>query len=379
MQQNVKLMPLLLNLDHWISDAFAYLNKNRVKMVFFAIYALVSLYGMSYYIQNSMLGDAYPYTRYEAMMNGYARKPFIYRQFVPFVSNAIAVATPQQWEAKVNNSMETFKRDPAYRKMRSYMPWLGRGFPDPGRHFNRLVTCAIDYACLVGYMVMLYRLGRKLFETQPAIAYFAPIFGILAFSSYSYQWYYIYDLPCLFLSAACFYYLLVERYRALIFAFLLAVINKETAIFILIFYGIWAFRYLPTEKFVGLGGLLALIFITVKTWISYHFIHNDGFFLENNFAIVYGRDTLGQSNNFKLVLVSLLFLLFTYRWQEKPLFLKLGLCLFPLMYLGYVYHGYAFEYRVFFDIHPPLVLLMTHTLIAGTGISQSPIFNKAGA
>ena len=46
------------------------------------------------------------------------------------------------------------------------------------------------------------------------------------------------------------------------------------------------------------------------------------------------------------------------------------------MYATYFWYGFPGEYRVFFDLFPLLTLLITNTLIEGTGISKAAIFNR---
>ena len=237
-----------------------------------------------------------------------------------------------------------------------------------------MVASIIIFCFIIGYMALLFALAAILFSEEKAIALFAPIVGILAFCSFGYQWQYIYDIPLLCLSAACFYCIYTERFRGYILLFFLSCLNKETAIFSLIFFTIWHFDKLPPYRFALLWTLQLVIYLTVKSVISINFIHNHGFFLENNSAFVLLKDVLGESNLHKIVIILSTWFLLVFDWQNKPLFLKKSLLLFPFVYLAYLLFGFPHEYRVFFDIHTPFVLLATHSLISGTGISRSPVF-----
>jgi hypothetical protein len=80
-----------------------------------------------------------------------------------------------------------------------------------------------------------------------------------------------------------------------------------------------------------------------------------------------------------MINIAVLFFLMTYRWQEKPAFLKTGLWLLPLVYMAYVMHGNPGEYRVFFDVLPLIILLATHTLTQAAGFARLPFFQPVAA
>ena len=356
-------------------------NRKRQRFTMYAIFALVyimsALYAMSYFFQNSALGDDYSWaTRFEAMVDGTARKPFVYRQLVPVLTNAVVDVTPPAFRTSAAQWVEHIKTDNRYKNLRRYTPWLQKTFPARERHYKRMVASVIIFGFLLGYMALLFVLARALFPADAAIAFFAPVVGVLAFCSFGYQWQYIYDIPLLCLSAACFYLIYKERFRGYLLVFLLACLNKETAIFSLIFFTIWHVHRLPARHFAVLWALQCAIYMSVKLIVSINFIKNGGYFLEDNIHLILAKDILAESNVQKIVITLSLWFLLAFGWQDKPAFLKQALWLLPMVYAAYFLYGFPHEYRVFFDIHPPLVLLATHTLIVGTGIAQSPVFSK---
>jgi len=354
-------------------------NRKRERLTLYAvfgmIYMIAATYAMSFFFQNSALGDAYPYTRYDAMIDGNAARPFIYRQLVPLLVRAADKITPSFIRSGVNGAIEDLITGDTYEDTRSYMPWLRRTFPSEATHYRRLVGCVFISMFLAGYMAGIFMLGRALFPQQCAVALFAPIFAVLAFTSFSIPWLYIYDLSCLCLSTACFYFILTQRHRWFMLAFFLSCLNKETAIFSLIFFAIWNVNRLPARRFLGLWVAQCMIFIFVKVIITIEFMGNRGFFLEQNLSRILRHDLLASANIYKISVLLVLWFMLTYGWREKPLFLKRALVLLPLMFLAYVFYGSPGEYRVFFDIHAPLVLLATHTLVVMTGIASSRCFN----
>lgn len=343
--------------------------------LFALLYVLSAVYAMSYFFQNSALGDAYPRTRFDAMVDGYAAKPFIYRQLVPILVRAVDRATPASVRLAANDWVEDVKNKPDYKELRLYMPWLNKTFPLKITHYKRLVASIIIFASLLGYMAGIFALGRALFPHIPAIAFFAPVFAVVAFSSFGYQWQYIYDIPCLFLSTACFYFMYIRRFRLYFLMFFLACLNKETAIFSLVFFTIWFWDKMKDKEFALLWVLQCLVYLVVKSSISISYMNNGGFFLEQNAHLVLARDLLAVANIDKIIVFAVLWFLFTYHWHEKTDFLKRTLWILPMLYIAYFFFGYPHEYRVFFDLHAPLVLLATHTLVGATGLFKAPLLS----
>lgn len=347
--------------------------------IFAFLYLLSAIYAMAYFFQNSALGDDYHAggTRFEAMIDGKAIRPFVYRQLIPIFVRATDQATPPNTKIAVNNWVENIKTNPDYKPARLYMPWLNKTFPSKDNHYKRVVASLFIFIFWIGYMVGIFALGWALFPRAPAVALFAPLFATLAYSSFGYQLQYIYDIPCLCLSTACFYCIYKQYFRLYLLVFLLACLNKETAIFSIILFSLWHWNILSDKKFGLLWGAQCAIYLIVKSAVSIEYMNNAGFFLEQNYSLVLARDLLGEANIYKILSVSVLWILFTQHWQDKPEFLKKTLWLLPLMYLAYFFFGYPHEYRVFFDLHGPLVLLATHTLLVTTGLAKSPVFSFA--
>lgn len=347
-----------------------------VYAIFAAVYTLCAAYGMSYFFQNSGLGDAYYRTRFDAMVDGYAAKPFIYRQLVPGLVRATDAVTPPSIRSGFNDAMEDFQSDPAYSRLRVYMPWLDYVFPFKPTHYKRFLACVIITGLLLGYMAFVFLLARALFPGQAAVALFAPVFAVVAFTSFGYQWQYIYDIACLCLSAACMYFIYTRRMRFYLLAFFLSCLNKETAILSLVLFCIWHLHRLPARSFTLLFVAQCVIYALVRVALSFNYVNNPGMFLEDNMSLVLSQDVLGSAGIYKVTTFAALWFLMTFRWNEKPLFLKRALWLLPVMYAAYFLYGFPHEYRVFFDVHTPLVLLATHTLVVGTGIAGGPLFSQ---
>ena len=342
-------------------------------IVFITLYALLSLFVMGHFLSSSLLGDRYYRTDYEAMYAGNAWKPFVYRVLIPKLTKTVVDATPYRWQQRANAGVKRWMANPETLQVRRLLPWIPAIYSKKNP-YPRVVTTVIIYASLWGYIFMMYKLAAALVPSSQAFRWIAPIFGMLAISSFSRPWQYIYDIPTLFLAAGCYYFLLTRQLKAYLFFFLLACLNKETAIFIFLFFTIWSYQRFSTSSFVILWVAQCVIYASVKVALTFAYMQNPGWFLENNFFRVLNQDVFAKASFYRIMAIAVFFYLMTARWNDKPAFLKNSLWIVPVVYVAYMVHGNPGEYRVFFDLLPLLVLLVVHTLTEVTGLSEAPFF-----
>ena len=356
---------------------FEYASARRVFLLFTLIYFILSVYALSFFLYQSRLGDAYYRSTFVRMVEGTAWKPFVYRVFMPGLINTVDDITPQFIKTSVSSSINDLKFSPYYAGIKKYIVWLDRVFSVEKENYKRFIAVTTLYAFLLGYMAMLYMLGKEIHPEDRSLAMFAPIFGIFVFTSFG-QGYtlYLYDIPTLFFSSALFYCIFKNHHRTYMLLFFCACLNKETTLFTFIFFTLWNYKRLDRKSFVILWALQVFMLLSIKTIITLTYINNVGSFLEDNYLEVMRGDILAKAEIRKFVVIAMLFFLATYQWQQKHIFLKTSLWLVPLLYVAYILHGFPNEYRVFFDINAPLVLLATHTLIVGTGISKCAIYQN---
>lgn len=355
-----------------------FLLKHRLFLIFGAIYVALSIFALSHFLRSSLLGDYYYRATFEATYQDKAWKPFVYRILIPTVAKAIVDATPESLEKSINKAVEDFKRNPDFRVVKKFLPKLSRLFPKPDRNYPRLVTIILIYACIWGYIAMMHKLGMHLFPGTSGVGWFAPIFGVLAISSFSLPQQYLYDIPVLFLSAACYYFMAARNFKLYMLFFVLACLNKETSIFILIFFTLWFYSRLDAKPYAALWSLQCFLYMLIKLVLTFAYWHNPGVFLEDGLGRVLAEDVFTRANLYRILTIAMLFFLLAYRWAEKTDFLKMGLLVMPFVYFSYLLYGWPGEYRVFFDVMPLAVLLITHTLIEGTGVGGSPTFARVG-
>lgn len=346
----------------------------RLKIIFGAVYVFLSIFTMLHFLHGSNLGDVFYRTQFEAMYSGTAWKPFVYRVLIPKTTRAIVEATPQGWQQGINDSLYSIKFNPAFDGIRSLFPWLKDVYPDPNRIYPRAVMTLLIYGCLWGYIWAMYQFAGAMFPGNTAVQLFTPIFGMLIIPSFSWQFEYVYDIPVLFLSTTCYYLMATNRFKPYIIFFTLAVLNKESSVYILLLFGLWFFNRLDHKRFVILWTAQCLIYALIKATVTMIYLRNPGWYLEHNVTWVMTSDLFSRSGYTRILMIALTFFLLTFRWQEKPLFLKYIFWVAPFFYAAYVMFGVPGEYRVFFDMLPPMILLGVHTLIDSTGIAHSPVF-----
>lgn len=289
-------------------------------------------------------------------------------------TRAITEATPEALRAKVTDWVWQWKTGPEWIRFHRTLPWLHKAFPNKNEIYPRLVTLLLLYGALWGYAYFLFKLGAQLFVHDQAIRWLAPVMGLLAASTFTRPTQYQYDIALLFLSAGCYFYMATRRFGLYLIYFTLACLNKETALFILVFFTVWFYNRIPARMFVPLWAAQCLIYMLIKVVLAFVYLQNPGSYLEDGLFRVLNSEVFGRSNLYRILYICLMIFLLTFKWQEKPLFLRYGLWLIPIIYLAFIVYGWPGEYRVFMDIMPLMALLVTHTLFVPSGISSSSFF-----
>jgi hypothetical protein len=336
-------------------------SRTPVLILFIVIYAMLSINAMQRFSWHSAMGNN-PDARaaFNNMITGTAWKPFVYRVLVPWTVRVIVDATPQaiQNHAAAGLHNSTF----------AYL--LGR----TDLSYPRAVLGVVLYSCLCGYIILLYKMGEFFFPGRWAMALFMPAIGLLMIPAFSWHEM-IYDFAILFLTAGCYYYMARQQWVQYFIFFALACLNKETTILVLVFFMIWHARRLDHRTFLFYVVIQSFIYLAIRLAIIKAFIFNPGTMLEHHGNLSIAA-FIGDYGAGRLVYYFTLLFVLTYRWSEKPLFARYVFWIFPMMLAAYTVYGYPGELRVFYDLFPLFTILVTHTLVEGTGISSAAIFNR---
>ncbi len=191
-----------------------------------------------------------------------------------------------------------------------------------------------------------------------------------------------YDVPSLMFFAVCIYLVLRRAWWVYYPVFVLAVLNRETACFIAVFFAVWEWVRLENGG-AGVSRRLgwivphilvqAAVWIAIKVWLAHHFAGNPteqgsgsvgGLFI-THFA--YNVKELFKPFQWPLYAsvcgFSLPFLWLQRRWiQCRGLALSLAVIL-PLSFVGLMIVGVVVEIRIFSDwiaLTAPAVALVLH-------------------
>ena len=293
-----------------------------------------------------------PLAKLERLMDGTAYRPWVFRQLVPKTVALVDHVTPSYYSAVIS-----------YALLHHPVPfkWLKTMEVAPAMAYDVAVAVVISFLCLLGYAFLLHRTAALLFPEDPIIPIVAVVLAFVALPPHLFVGYF-YDFPVLLFAAAMIYFLGRRQYLWYLVAFGLACLNKETAVLFVLVFVLEArhderkrfWRYLALN--VALGGLI----LTLQRVI---YRNNPGSALESslgyqmqNMTSLYSWERLGT--------VFVIFLLVAVRSSEKPLLLKRALWLLVPFFVLFMWGGRPNEFRVFYEVHPPLVLMSAHTITA---------------
>jgi hypothetical protein len=309
--------------------------------------------------------EGYERARFADMVYGRAYKPYVYRILLPGTVRIMAAAMPEQTRERLSESLA---RMSAMDNLLKILGW------DRRYVVEYLIGAVLMYLCLWGFIGALryllgvvYRVSEKVREVFTLVA----LAGLPLFFRYHN---YPYDFPTLFLFTLGLGLMARQRWAWFVAVYLLACLNKETAILLTL---VFAIRFWPREDTVRarFGDLLTvqlLGFAVIKAGLAYVFRDNPGSFV----ALHVPRHNLELLGAYPLATVfgwcGLILLLF-YRWREKPAFLRNALWIVvPLVALTF-FLGYLDELRDYYEAYPIVLLLLLHSVSRIWSFQVTPV------
>jgi hypothetical protein len=355
-------------------------SKNTIKLpIIIIIYILATIFIMGT-IESPGLAD--PRTGMIPMTEFAAYRPFMYRAFMPFVIRGIEAATPVFVANKIDIAMGRFIHGQAVVNVS-----LQAGKADFLTTYGYRVFI---YLCLIAFFIFAFlfalrSLAKSLGDFSDYAADLLPLGMMLILSSYFNLACFVYDFPHLFFATIGLYLLFTRRWKLFIPIFSLAVLNKETAIFLTIIYVFYYFGKLPRKQFWSILTLQLIAFIVIKSALYFAFQNNPGKFIEWHLG-----DNLAHLLNpanyviFKPINASLLFpngiplplprginilsfglmtFLIIYGWRQKSLFLRTATVILIVQLVMAIPWGLIYELRAYYDSLPIVYLLAMSGLL----------------
>ncbi|HEU4322754.1 MAG TPA: hypothetical protein VFS21_06355 [Roseiflexaceae bacterium] len=250
---------------------------------------------------------------------------------------------------------ETTHRPFAYRVLLPVMTELARLFVplDPMVYQGVLM-----FVFFVGFTVALRTLAQTFWAPSRALDYLV-LFSIPLAIPLSLDHQHTYDLPLACLFTWGIVWIAQKKWVPFLFCYTIACFNKETTLFLTVIFAVcWGQRY-NSRQFWRLLAMQLSIYAIIRVSLMYIFRHNPGTLIGYNLPYhvvafqLYPVKSLVYLAN--LVLVGALI---GNRLRDKPLFLRKALfSTLPFMLIMYVFSGYPFEIRIFYEVYALLLLL----------------------
>lgn len=362
-----------------------FLRKYVYTYFLFFAYFIAAAIVLQLFMSEFGFGDAkHSWLNFRRYLEHDAKRPYVYRALTPALTRAVSALVPSGIRYRIEH-VETDAPDSALaeklREVRTIYNWRDT------LTVERIVAHGILFLCVLGSLFLLRYITHKVYEYPTLFSDFAPVvaspFLALTFLNCGF----IYDFPEILLALACLALLMNSKWLPYYLCFALACINKETAVFTVIYFlaihaGSMPWKALARHvaMHVGLG---SIIIVTIRVMFSgnegshaeFHLWQNLRFFstpstyfsFTDNYALL-----IPVPRSFNLLNVALFLPLLFLGWHDKPLwvrrmFIGIMAVLTPL----YIIWGVVDEIRVFYLALPAIYLLIIHTVYqCGTLVSE---------
>ena len=317
------------------------------------IYLLAAAFVFSVFLRDPGIND-YHRARFADMVYGKAHRPFVYRTLLPSTVRALTAAVPPGAREALRGSLgETAFLGKVFSRFR----W-------EKEHLTEyLVACVLMYGSLLGFGLAVRYLFKGLYSRPPGwLADSLPALSVLLLLPFFSRASYLYDFPALALFTLGAALMLRRRWKAYLVVFLLASINKETSILLTLIYAVHLYgveRHLRGFHLKMVSAQIALFF-AVKAALYMAFRDNPGSLVE--FHLIDHNIDLVDYSATAVVSLALVAMTVSYRWKEKPLFLRDSLWILPTLVLLTSLFGFLDELRDYYEAYPIVLLLVVDSI-----------------
>ncbi len=313
------------------------MDKNFTKNYFYhSLIILISIWVFFIFFLKDPESNDNKSATFPKLIEGKAKKPYVYRRLIPDLTKYMDMATPD------------VIADPLRKVLHKNLP--NEFFGKSGRDW----ILAYLYANVLAYLSLIfsYFYVIKIKKEVGIKNIYLDIFYFLGIPPFLY-FRYIYDFTTLFLFSASYYYCLKKRdFKYLIF-FLLSSYNKETSLFLILFFLLT--RELKEKEERTIFGLQVLIYGFIRSYTFLIYKGNKGLTLSPHFDLQFQNFFSPYTFSNLFVYILIIYLIFG-KWKEKPLWLKKSLFIFPIYLILFFFFGIPQEYRIFLDIYPLLFI-----------------------
>lgn len=316
------------------------------KAVFAAGAVVLAAIVLLLFVQVSSLGENSRASLAE-LIEGTASRPFVYRRLVPASARLLLALTPAGLEASLGEAL------------RASNTWVGllrhmhlsardyvKGVYCLGLMFASLVAQAFAFRAL---FAAAYGPGRR--------ADLAAIWGVACAVPF-FEYGYIYDFTTLLLSTLIWLCLVQRNWRVFALVFLIGCVNKETVVLVSLAFAITQYGRIPRSAYWGWLGFQLGAFALVRWLLVRAYSANPGLDFEWHVHDHWLALSWAWPGLTSAAWLANLARLVGMDWARKPLVLRgILLSVLPPMVVLFLLFGYPYEWRVFYEILPVVVLL----------------------
>ncbi|KXK44334.1 MAG: hypothetical protein UZ05_CHB002002660 [Chlorobi bacterium OLB5] len=322
----------------------------------------------------------YDYTPNSVDFTGYQRGepnkipyPFLLLYFllsviICYLYHRKIIAAADWYAPNSLDAVASFKTAKPY-QFRLLMPLIFDFFKPLYMVYGKYLYNAWNVTAIFLLQVVFYRLLCGYFVNKKYLLWISPVILYPVLFNYiilnqSFQYY---DFTAILLYTVGLYYILNKKTAAFFIFFVIAVINKETAGYLIFSYMLFNYKNLFTKKVIINTFILGVIFIGYKLLLNYLFRNNPG----DNFEVGYYENirivkalttntTLLKNLllNFGGLYIFVILLFITGLWKRFPDKRKLyiNLAIVPYYLFG-IYITYITEVRVYTELIPMITVL----------------------
>jgi len=334
--------------------------------IFILIYAVLSLYVITIFcVTNEFGGD----------WIGHGYRPIAYRPLVVTLADMLHWIIPdfvREWATPylVSASQAELSKALISRRIAGHTTQA----LSVSAIFKTAELMFVVYLTLVALIWVTYKTTRAMLPDSRAYALVAPILLLLIIGILTMGYAYTYDYAELFFSFALLYLLFKERWNLYFVCFAIGTYNKETTLFAIFFYFVFYFPRLPRKIYIARGLLQIAIYAAVKTALTLYYADLPAAFGDSGYIFTWRENFLylfTYNSYMDLIGLIMIVILLTYRWWEKPLFLRSALWMLLPNAGAYFLTCHAGEYRDLFWSLPVMTMLATHSLVSMGGFDEN--------
>lgn len=252
------------------------------------------------------------------------------------------------------------------------------------------IICISYNTVVIYFLILVYnKLLGEYFPNKKAVLWLAavilyPVLWNYVILNQTFQYY---DFTAILIFTTGLYFIIKEKFTAFLIVFIIGILNKESAVYLIFAYVLFNYKYIFTGTIILRTALLALIVVCIKAGLGYIFRDNSGgtfevgYYANKDFILNLFSNRLYMKSvflNFGAMYIFAILLFVSGRWKKFPdrRLVMINLAVVPYYILG-MYFTYIIEVRVYTELIPMITTLFLIYLSGFKRLNLLPI-NKAG-